>query len=105
MASHPPRPKQPCGGPGQSAAAITLVTPATGTGEQRPLLRVLAGAGRTHRWEVADEISRAGDQLDAHRRQAPKGQAADEVELVPGRYILRRSGFSGQSPSLTSEAG
>ena len=71
MASHPPRPKQPCGGPDKGAAPISPpVTPTTGTGEQRPLLRVLASAGRTHRREVADEIRRALNQL-----QAPMGQA------------------------------
>ena len=71
VASHPPRPKQPCGGPDKGAAPISPpVTPTTGTGEQRPLLRVLASAGRTHRREVADEIRRARNQL-----QAPMGQA------------------------------
>jgi len=70
VASHPPRPEQSCGGPGQGAAPITPVSATTGAGEQRPLLRVLASAGRTHRREVADEIRRARNQL-----QAPMGQA------------------------------
>lgn len=82
LASHPPRPEQPCGRPGQSTAPITPSTPTAGAGEQGPLLRVLLGAGGTHRREVADEIRRVGDQLDALGRQAPRGQAADEVELV-----------------------
>ena len=38
---------------------------------------MLAGAGRTHRREVADEIRSARHQLQTHRRQA-----ADEVELI-----------------------
>ena len=75
--SHPPRPEQPRGGTGQSAAPITPSTATAGAGEQRPLLRVLSGAGRTHRRKVADEIRRARHQL-----QTPRGQAADEVELI-----------------------
>ena len=38
---------------------------------------MLAGASGTHRREVADEVRRAGDQLDALRRQA-----RDEVQLI-----------------------
>ena len=38
---------------------------------------MLAGAHGAHRREVADEVRRAGDQLDALG-----GKAADEVQLI-----------------------
>jgi hypothetical protein len=38
---------------------------------------MLAGAHGAHRWKVTDEISRAGNQLQALGRQA-----ADEMQLV-----------------------
>ena len=80
VASNPPRPEQPCGGPGEGDAPIT--TPAiAGAVEQRPLLWVLFGTGRTHRREVADEIRRARNQLQAPMGQA-RPQGADPPPIV-----------------------
>jgi len=82
VVSHPPRPEQPRGGPGQSTAPFTPASATAGAGEQRPLLRVLAGTHGAHRREVADEVRRAGDQLQAPMGLALGRQAADEVQLV-----------------------
>jgi len=46
---------------------------------------VLAGAHRTHYREVADEVRRAGDQLDALERQALDRQEGWQLE---GRRVL-----------------
>jgi len=87
--SDSPGPKQTGGGSrGTSgatlAAASTATTPTSArvVAEQWSLLRVLPGSHSAQVREVADEIRCAGDQLQTVGRQAPRGQAADEVQLV-----------------------
>ena len=48
---------------------------------------MLAGAHGAHRREVAYEIGRAGDQLEAQRRQA-----TDEVQLVAFTPVAQGQG-------------
>ena len=53
------------GGTDFQAALTPTVASATGAGKQGAPLRVLADTHRTHRREVADEVRRAGDELQA----------------------------------------
>jgi len=65
---------------------------AAGARKQGALLRVLAGAHGAHRWEVTDEVRRAGDQLQAPMGQALGLQAADEVQLVAFAPVAQGQG-------------